>query len=196
MPFPRDEVTPPAIKMYFEFPISIDGKIRAIHYSRTNNIPFFGICLGMQCAVIEFARNVLKFSTANSTEFELDTSHPVIDLIETQKEVKKKGGTMRLGVYPCTLKPTSIAAESYGTLEISERHRHRYELNNSYLSDFEDAGMHATGTNPEANLVEIMELDNHPWFLGTQFHPEYQSTVLRPHPLFISFVKACKENKK
>jgi len=169
----------------------IEGKISAINYARENKIPFFGICLGMQCAVIEFGRNVLGLTDAHSTEMYLETPHPVIYLMESQKNVSNKGGTMRLGAYPCVVKKDSNAYLAYNTETISERHRHRYEFNNKYLNDFEKNGMIATGTNPTNNLVEIMELKNHPWFVAVQFHPEYKSTVTNPHPLFLAFIKAA-----
>jgi CTP synthase len=168
-----------------------EGKIKAIGYARENKIPFLGICLGMQCAVVDFARNVLGFAEANSTEMNPDTPYPVIDLMKDQKSVCTKGGTMRLGAYPCELTKGSKTHKIYGTDMISERHRHRYEFNNKYISDFENAGMIPSGVNPKDKLVEIIELKGHPWFIGIQFHPEYQSTVARPHPLFVSFVKAC-----
>ncbi len=168
----------------------IEGKIEAVRFARENKVPFLGICLGMQCAVIEFARNVLGMGDANSSEMET-TAHPVIDLMEEQKGVTAKGGTMRLGAYPCTLKPGSKVAEAYGTTHISERHRHRYEFNNDYLAQFEAAGMKAAGVNPDTGLVEVVELEGHPWFVGTQYHPEYKSTVLRPQPLFVAFVRAA-----
>jgi len=174
----------------------IGGKITAIRYVRENNIPFFGICLGMQCAVIEFARNVLGLEDAHSTEIDKHTPHPVIDMMEEQKHIINKGGTMRLGAYSCTLKDNTRTQRIYGVKEISERHRHRYEFNNKYLRQFEEAGMLASGINPRSNLVEIMELNNHPWFIGTQFHPELKSTVDNPHPLFVSFVKAALDFKK
>ncbi len=169
----------------------IEGKISAIKYARENNIPFFGICLGMQCAVIEFGRNVLGLTDAHSTEMYLETPHPVIYLMESQKNVSNKGGTMRLGAYTCKIKKDSNAYLAYNTETISERHRHRYEFNNKYLNDFEKNGMTASGTNPTNNLVEIMELKNHPWFVAVQFHPEYKSTVTNPHPLFLAFIKAA-----
>ena len=169
----------------------IEGKIEAVRFARENNVPFLGICLGMQCAVIEFARHALGLADANSSEMEQTTSHPVIDLMEEQKGVTAKGGTMRLGAYPCTLKKGSKAAAAYGKLNISERHRHRYEFNNDYLEQFEAAGMKAVGVNPDTNLVEVIEIENHPWFVGTQYHPEYKSTVLSPSPLFVAFVKAA-----
>ncbi len=168
----------------------IEGKIQAINFARTNNIPFFGICLGMQCAVIEFARNVLEMPEANSGEFETNDSC-VIDIMEEQKSVKDKGGTMRLGAYPCVLKKDSLAYKAYGTEEISERHRHRYELNNKFREQLVDGGMIMSGTSPDGKLVEIMELENHPWFLGVQFHPELKSRAVTGHPLFISFIKAA-----
>jgi CTP synthase len=171
-----------------------EGKIKAIRFARENQIPFLGICLGMQCAVIEFARNVLGFSDANSTEMNSRTLHPVIDIMAAQKKISSKGGTMRLGAYPCRINEGTKVHESYGITSISERHRHRYEFNNKYLSYFNDAGMHSSGINPKDNLVEIIELEGHPWFVGVQFHPEYRSTVAKPHPLFISFVKAAMEH--
>ena len=169
----------------------IEGKIAAIRYARENRIPFFGICLGMQCAVIEFSRNVLSLKDAHSTEMNAETPHPVINMMEEQKSIRNKGGTMRLGEYSCNLSEGSRAASIYGKLNITERHRHRYEFNNNYLPLFEQNGMQASGINPETNLVEIMELKNHPWFIGVQFHPEYKSTVENPHPLFVRFVKAA-----
>ena len=167
----------------------IEGKIEAVRYARENGIPFFGICLGMQCAVIEFARNVLGLEGANSVEMGA-TPHPVIDLMAEQKGVMAKGGTMRLGGYPCVLRKGSRTAEAYGTTNIVERHRHRYEFNNDYLERFEAGGMKAAGINPDTGLVEVVEIPSHPWFVGTQFHPEYKSTVAAPHPLFVSFVAA------
>ncbi len=173
----------------------IEGKITAIQYARENNIPFLGICLGMQCAVIEFARNVIGWKDAHSTEMSPETKHAVIDFMEDQKKITKKGGTMRLGEYPCMVQKGSKAASVYGKQKIGERHRHRYEFNNKFLKAFEDAGMIASGINPDNNLVEIIELKNHPWFIGVQFHPEYKSTVETPHPLFVKFVKASMEKK-
>jgi CTP synthase len=169
----------------------IEGKITAIKYAREHNIPFFGICLGMQCAVIEFARNVLGMKGANTTEIDMDTKYPVIHLMQTQKNITEKGGSMRLGAYPCVLSKDSKVINVYKKEEISERHRHRYEFNNEYLEQFEQAGMVASGINPIGGLVEIMELREHPWFVGVQFHPEYKSTVANPHPLFTAFVKAA-----
>ena len=171
----------------------IEGKIEAVRFAREHDIPFLGICLGMQCAVIEFARNVLGLSDANSSEMEA-TPHPVIDLMEEQKGITAKGGTMRLGAYPCALKKGSKVAAAYGTLDISERHRHRYEFNNDYLAQFEAAGMKAVGVNPDTGLVEVVEVESHPWFVGTQYHPEYRSTALRPSPLFVAFVRAAMEH--
>src|SRR5690606_8941674 len=168
----------------------LDGKVTAIKYVRENHIPFFGICLGMQVAVIEFARNVLKLKGANSFEMDKKTKHPVINLMENQKNIKNMGGTMRLGAYPCELKKGTKAAAIYGKPRISERHRHRYEFNNDYLKQYEKAGMIASGINPDNNLVEIIELKDHPFFVGGQFHPELKSTVANPHPLFVNFVAA------
>lgn len=169
----------------------IEGKIEAIRYARENGIPFLGICLGMQCAVIEFARNILGHPGAHSTEMDPDTPYPVIDMMEEQKTIMEKGGTMRLGVYNCRVKPGTIAGNLYSEQVVKERHRHRYEFNNRYLEEYENAGMTATGLNPERNLVEIMELKGHPWFVGVQFHPEYKSTVSNPHPLFVHFIGAA-----
>jgi len=174
----------------------IDGKILAVKYAREEKTPFLGICLGLQCAVIEFARNVLNYSDADSTEMTNMTKHPVIDLMEEQKGVTEKGGTMRLGGYECALKKGSKVHEAYQTDLVRERHRHRYEFNNDFLKAFEEKGMISTGINPESGLVEIMEQTDHPWFVGTQFHPEYRSTVLNPHPLFIAFIGAVVENHK
>ena len=169
----------------------LSGKILATKYARENNVPFMGISLGMQVAVIEFARNVLNLCDAHSTEMLHSTPYPVIDLMEQLKGITEKGGTMRLGAYQCKLEKGSKAYTAYGRVEISERHRHRYEFNNAYLSAFEKAGMKATGYNPEIGLVEIVEIPSHKWFVGVQFHPEYCSTVLHPHPLFVDFVKAA-----
>ncbi|MEG2755211.1 MAG: CTP synthase [Mucinivorans sp.] len=168
----------------------LEGKILAVQYARENGVPFFGICLGMQCAVVEFARNVLGLVDANSTETGT-TPYPVIDLMAEQKGITEKGGTMRLGAYPCQLTEGSHAAHAYGTSSISERHRHRYEFNNDYKESLEKAGRSAVGINPETGLVEIVEIKSHPWFVGVQFHPEYKSTVINPHPLFVDFVKAA-----
>lgn len=168
----------------------LEGKIAAVKYARENRVPFLGICLGMQCSVIEYARNVLGLSEANSTETGA-TPEPVIDLMEEQKGITEKGGTMRLGAYPCTLAEGSHTYQAYGKANISERHRHRYEFNNKYKEALEAAGMVATGINPDTNLVEVVEVQNHPWFVGVQYHPEYKSTVINPHPLFVDFVKAA-----
>lgn len=171
----------------------IEGKITAIRYARENLLPFFGICLGMQMSVVEYARNVLGLKDAHSTEMNPETGYPVIALMEEQKKVTAKGGTMRLGAYVCDLKPGSRAASIYGAAQISERHRHRYEFNNNYLEDFEKAGMIASGKNPESGLVEMIELSNHPFFIGSQFHPELKSTVETPAPLFVHFIQAAKQ---
>lgn len=169
----------------------VAGKLVAIRYARENNIPFFGICLGMQMAVIEFARNVLKLEGADSTEMAAKTKYPVIDLMDSQQNVTEKGGTMRLGAYKCELLEGSKAYAAYNEKVVEERHRHRYEFNGAYKDDFEKAGMITTGTNPETGLTEIVEIPTHKWFVGVQFHPEYKSTVVHPHPLFIAFIKAC-----
>jgi CTP synthase len=171
----------------------VEGKIIAVKYARENKLPFFGICLGMQMAVIEFARNVLGLSDAHSTEMDPHTSTPVIDLMEEQKKVTAKGGTMRLGAYPCSLREGSLARHIYGKDEISERHRHRWEFNNAYLQAFEQAGMAPSGRNPESGLVEIVELPAHPFFIGVQYHPELKSTVENPQPVFVHFIRAAKE---
>ncbi len=170
----------------------INGKLIAAEYARTHNKPTFGICLGMQMMVVEFARNVLGFKDADSSEMNPDTSHNVIDMMEEQKKVTNLGGTMRLGLYGCKLKENSKVFEAYGNIsEVQERHRHRYEFNSKYKKDFENAGMQCTGVNSESELVEIVEIPSLKWYIGTQFHPEYSSTVLKPHPLFMSFIKAC-----
>lgn len=174
----------------------IEGKIEAIRYVRENNIPFFGICLGMQCAVIEYGRNVIDIEDAHTSEIKPDSKNCVIDLMEDQKNVNEKGGTMRLGAYRCELAKPSKAAEAYNRTEISERHRHRFEFNNNYLETYAQNGMIATGKNPESGLVEIMEIEDHPWFVGVQFHPEYKSTVANPHPLFSSFIAKMVEISK
>ena len=174
----------------------VEGKIEAIKYAREDKVPFFGICLGMQCAVIEFGRSILGYKSAHSTEMNPDTKYPVIDLMEEQKKIKGLGGTMRLGKYPCKIDQNSKVYQIYQSLNISERHRHRYEFNNEYLEEYEKSGMMGVGINPNENLVEIIELKDHPWFIGVQFHPEYQSTVASPHPLFVSFVEAARDNKK
>jgi len=174
----------------------IEGKIAAIKYVREQKIPFFGICLGMQCAAIEFSRNVLKLSGAHSTEMNPKTKYPVIDIMENQKKITRKGGTMRLGEYPCMISKNSKANLAYGKTKISERHRHRFEFNNKFLKKFEDEGMIPSGINPDNKLVEIIELKDHPWFIGVQFHPEYKSTVENPHPLFVRFVKAAVDHSR
>ncbi len=172
----------------------VEGKIIAVKYARENKLPFFGICLGMQMAVIEYARHVLGWKDAHSTEMDVHTSHPVIDLMEEQKKVTTKGGTMRLGAYPCVLKEGSLAYQIYaGQSVISERHRHRWEFNNAYLREYEDSGMVPSGTNPESGLVEIVELPSHPFFIGVQYHPELKSTVENPQPIFVHFIRAAKE---
>lgn len=174
----------------------IEGKIEAIRHAREHKIPFFGICLGMQCAAIEFARNVLGYEEAHSTEMNAETPHPVIHLMDEQKEIQHKGGTMRLGTYNCSLDPNSKLSHIYGNTIIQERHRHRYEFNNDYLEAFQKAGMLPVGKNPETGLVEVIELENHPFYIGTQFHPEYKSTVENPHPLFVAFIKAAKTQQE
>lgn len=174
----------------------IEGKIESIKYIRENKIPFFGICLGMQCCVIEFARNVLGFEAANSTEMDIHTAYPVIDLMEDQKNIIQMGGTMRLGSYDCEIEEGSKSFEAYGKKYISERHRHRWEFNNQYIEQFEKAGMNVVGKNPKTGLVEIVEIKDHPFYVGAQFHPELKSTVENPHPLFVAFVKAALENRK
>jgi CTP synthase len=170
----------------------VEGKIAAVRFAREQNLPFFGICLGMQMSVIEYARNVIGWSDAHSTEMDSKTAHPVIALMEEQKKIKKKGGTMRLGAYPCDLMPGSLAAKIYNNAtRVNERHRHRWEFNNNFLNDFQHAGMIASGRNPETGLVEIVELPNHPFFIGVQYHPELKSTVENPHPLFVHFIAAA-----
>ena len=171
----------------------VEGKIIAVKYARENKLPFFGICLGMQMAAIEFARNVLGLKDAHSTEMQADTKNPVIALMEEQKAITMKGGTMRLGAYTCEIKKDTLAYKIYETTPISERHRHRWEFNNAYLSQFENAGMIASGKNPATGLVEIIEFSNHPFFIGVQYHPELKSTVENPQPIFVSFVKAAKD---
>ena len=173
----------------------IEGKIESIRIAREKNIPFLGICLGMQMAVIEFARNVLGLNKANSTEMDINCEYPVISMMESQKNIKEKGGTMRLGSWRCAIENNSLAHKIYSTNEISERHRHRYELNFDFISQLSEKGMIFSGKNPDTGLVEIIELSKHPWFFGVQFHPEYQSTVEEPHPVFVSFVKAALNNK-
>ena len=174
----------------------IEGKIKAVQYARENNIPFFGICLGMQMAVVEFSRNVLGYKDASSTEMNENCAHPVINLMEDQKDVTKKGGTMRLGAWDCEISKESNVFKAYNKTMISERHRHRYEFNNEYLEQLRANGMKTTGVNPKTKLVEIVEISDHPWFVGVQYHPEYKSTVLNPHPLFVDFVKATLQHSK
>jgi CTP synthase len=169
----------------------IEGKILAVKYARENGLPFFGICLGMQMSVIEFARNVLGLKGAHSTEMDPQSADPVIDLMEGQKTITSKGGTMRLGAYPCKLEPGTLAHKIYDADMISERHRHRWEFNNKYLDAMQAAGLKASGVNPETNLVEIVEIPSHPFFIGVQYHPELKSTVENPHPIFVHFVKAA-----
>ena len=169
----------------------IEGKFVALEWCRTHDVPTFGICLGMQCMVIEFARNVLGLKEANSTEMQPHTPDNVIDLMEEQKSISNMGGTMRLGAYDCELLPGSKAAKAYGSTRVSERHRHRFEFNNDYRRRFEEAGMKCVGENPATHLVEVVELPDHRWYIGTQYHPEYSSTVLSPSPLFMDFVKSA-----
>jgi CTP synthase len=173
----------------------VEGKIEAIRIAREKNIPFLGICLGMQMAVIEFARNVLGFNKANSSEMDINCKYPVISMMESQKNIKEKGGTMRLGSWKCVLENNSLAYKIYSTNEINERHRHRYELNFEFMKELSQNGMVFSGKNPDTGLVEIIELSDHPWFFGVQFHPEYRSTVEEPHPVFVSFVKASLSRK-
>jgi CTP synthase len=172
-----------------------EGKIAAIGYARENKIPFFGICLGMQLAVVEFARNVASLAGASSSEFDKDTPYAVIDLMPEQRNVRSKGGTMRLGAYPCTLLPGSVAADAYGSTEISERHRHRYEFSNDFRDQLVGAGLVLSGTSPDKRLVEMVELTDHPYFIGCQFHPEFKSRPVAPHPLFARFVRAALERQ-
>jgi CTP synthase len=174
----------------------IEGKVAAIRYARERNLPFFGICLGMQCAVIEYARNVLGLAGANSSEFDADTPYPVIDLLPEQLGIAEKGGTMRLGAYPCTLRPGTLAHRAYGASEVQERHRHRYEFNNAFRDRFVAAGMVQSGVYPGRGLVEIVELPDHPWFLGCQGHPEFQTRPWAPHPLFREFVHAARDHRE
>ena len=170
---------------------AVEGKISAVKFARENQVPFLGICLGMQCAVIEFARNVIGFKEAHSTEINSDTSYPVISMMEEQKELKNLGGTMRLGAYDCHVEKDSLLHKIYENDVISERHRHRYEFNNKYMKDFEENGVVFSGKNKANNLMETIEIPDHPWFIGVQYHPEYKSRVVNPHPLFISFIKAA-----
>ena len=174
----------------------IEGKIDAVRYARENKVPFFGICLGMQMAIIEYSRNVLGYTDANSTEMNEHTAHPVVNLMEEQKTVTDKGGTMRLGAWKCDIKKDSLAYKIYGKETISERHRHRYEYNSKYVAQLENAGLIASGVNPDTGLVEIIEIEDHPFFIGVQYHPEYKSTVANPHPIFVNFVAAAVQSKK
>ncbi|MCY6369840.1 CTP synthase [Clostridium ganghwense] len=174
----------------------VEGKIEAIKYARTNAVPFLGICLGMQCSVIEYARNMLAYTDAHSSEIDEKTTHPVIDLMPEQKDIDEKGGTMRLGLYPCKLEEDSNAFRAYGQQVIYERHRHRYEFNNEYRKELTEAGLKITGVSPDERLVEIVEVKEHPWFVATQFHPELKSRPNRPHPLFREFIKASLNNDK
>ncbi len=174
----------------------IEGKVLSVKYAREKDIPFFGICLGMQCAVIEFAQDVMKIEKANSREMDHNTPNPVIDLMEDQKNVTDKGGTMRLGAYECDVKPGTNSSKAYASEVVHERHRHRYEFNNEYLQQFEEAGMISAGFNPDTGLVEIIEIPKNKWFVGVQFHPEYSSTVIKPHPMFLAFVKAAIEHEE
>ncbi|MFZ1526530.1 MAG: CTP synthase, partial [Saprospiraceae bacterium] len=174
----------------------INGKLEAIRYIREHKVPFFGICLGMQCAVVEFCKNVLGIKNANSTEVDPKTKEPVIDLMPEQKKITLKGGTMRLGSYACKISKNTLSHKAYGKSDISERHRHRYEFNNAYLERIESAGLMATGKNPDSGLVEIVELKDHPFFVGVQYHPELKSTVENPHPLFVAFIKAALVNSE
>ena len=174
----------------------IEGKIAAVKYARENKIPFFGICLGMQMAIIEYTRNILGYADANSTEMNEHTAHPVVNLMEEQKTITDKGGTMRLGAWKCDLKSDSLAFKIYGKETISERHRHRYEYNSNYVAQLQNAGLIASGVNPDTGLVEIIEIKDHPFFIGVQYHPEYKSTVANPHPIFVNFVAAAVQAKK
>lgn len=174
----------------------ITGKLNAVRFARENNVPFLGICLGMQCAVIEFARHKLGWDDAHTVEISPESTRPVINLMEKQKDISEMGGTMRLGSYRCELKSDTKIYDAYSREVINERHRHRFEFNNDYLEDFEKNGMISTGKNPDSNLVEVIEIPEHPWFVGVQFHPEYKSTVAAPHPLFMAFIKAAMDNKK
>ena len=173
----------------------VEGKFVALKYAREHDIPTFGVCLGMQCMVIEYARDVLGYTDANSTEMDVTTKHNVIDLMEEQKSITNMGGTMRLGAYDCVLAEDSIAAKAYGTTHIRERHRHRFEFNNEYRQAFENAGMRCVGENPETHLVEVVEVPSLRWYVGVQYHPEYNSTVLNPNPLFVDFIKAAISKK-
>jgi CTP synthase len=173
----------------------IEGKVETIRYVREKNIPFFGICLGMQCAVIEIARHLAGLEKANSSEFNPETPHAVIDLLPEQRSIQDKGGTMRLGAFPCKLVPGTLASTAYEQSDIQERHRHRYEFNNDYLEALTSKGLIVSGTSPDGKLVEIVELQGHPWFVGTQFHPEFHSRLCSPHPLFTAFIGAALQRK-
>ncbi|MBI4545241.1 MAG: CTP synthase, partial [Gemmatimonadetes bacterium] len=173
----------------------VEGMLEAIQWARNNELPFFGICLGLQCAVIEYARNVCGLERSHSSEFHRETADPVICLMDSQRQLTELGGTMRLGAYPCRLRPGSRAHQIYGALEISERHRHRYEVNNAYRDLLAEYGLRFSGLSPDGILVEILELPEHPWFLGCQFHPELKSRPTRPHPLFAAFVRAAMEHR-
>jgi CTP synthase len=173
----------------------VEGMVQAIRWAREQQIPFFGICLGMQTAIIEFARSVCNLPETNSSEFQPDCTNPVVALMDSQREVQDLGGTMRLGAYPCRLTPGSLVHETYGVDEVSERHRHRYEVNNAYRTLLQEHGMRCVGLSPDGSLVEMIELPDHPWFVGCQFHPELRSRPVRPHPLFASFVAAARDAK-
>ena len=174
----------------------VEGKFVALKYAREHDMPTFGICLGMQCMVIEYARDVLGYKDANSTEMDVNTPHNVIDLMESQKCISNMGGTMRLGEYDCILQEGSKAEQAYGKTHIKERHRHRFEFNGDYRSEFEAAGMKCVGENPDTHLVEVVEVPSLTWYIGVQYHPEYNSTVLNPNPLFLSFIEAIIDHKK
>ena len=173
----------------------IEGKINSIKYARKNNIPYFGICLGMQCAVIEYSRNVLGLEEANSSEFNSQTPYPVIDIMPEQKDIEDMGGTMRLGLYPCKMEENTVSKNAYEEEIVYERHRHRYELNNEYRKRLKEKGMVMSGISPDEKLVEIIEIEDHPWFVGVQFHPEFKSRPNRAHPIFVSFIEAAVKNK-
>ncbi|MEL7264833.1 MAG: gamma-glutamyl-gamma-aminobutyrate hydrolase family protein, partial [Planctomycetota bacterium] len=173
----------------------IEGKVQATRYARERGVPFFGICLGMQCAVIEYGRNVLQLSGAHSTEFDKDAPHPVICLLDDQKDITDMGGTMRLGTQPCNIDHGTLAAAAYQSDSIDERHRHRYEFNNAYRDQYRNGGMRFSGTSPDGGLVEMVEIESHPWFLAVQFHPEFKSKPLKAHPLFAGFMAAAIERK-
>jgi CTP synthase len=174
----------------------VEGMVQAVRWAREHDFPFFGICLGLQVAIIEFARHVCRLPSTNSSEFEAECENPVISLMESQRHVQDMGGTMRLGAYPCRLRPGSRAAQAYGAGEVSERHRHRYEVNNAYRDVLAEYGLRCSGISPDGSLVEVIELPQHPWFIGCQFHPELKSRPMRPHPLFAGFVRAALERKR